>query len=159
MGLGQVEGRQGVGRGVVSLIWLWKCVEKPGVKPTRGPPDHDMARPPSKQNGRQMSSRRFVVESHRHQRQRLHDAKPTLEAPTKQFSIAARDKNARSLKSRRRGNQSLQIFVRLANRVPPKRHRRGIRSHAPIALGNNCRAMLNRILQLAPTFVPVNSHT
>jgi hypothetical protein len=28
MGLGQVEGRQGVGRGVVSLLRLWKCVEK-----------------------------------------------------------------------------------------------------------------------------------
>lgn len=39
MGLWQVEGRQGVARGVVSLIRLWKCVEKPGVKPTRGPPD------------------------------------------------------------------------------------------------------------------------
>ena len=28
MGLAQVEGRQGVRWGVVSLIWLWKCVEK-----------------------------------------------------------------------------------------------------------------------------------
>jgi hypothetical protein len=28
MGLGQVEGRQGVRRGVVSLLWLWNCVEK-----------------------------------------------------------------------------------------------------------------------------------
>jgi len=28
MGLGQVEVRQGVGRGVVNLIGPWKCVEK-----------------------------------------------------------------------------------------------------------------------------------
>ena len=39
MALGQVEGREGVGRGVVSLIRLWKCVEKskaPGAKPAPG---------------------------------------------------------------------------------------------------------------------------
>jgi len=77
----------------------------------------------------------------------------------KQLRIAARNKNARPLKSRRCGNQSLQIFVRLANRVPGKRHRRGIRSHAPIALRDSCRAMLNRILHLAPTVVAVNSQT
>jgi hypothetical protein len=28
MGLGQIEGSEGVGQGVVSLIWLWKCLEK-----------------------------------------------------------------------------------------------------------------------------------
>ena len=32
MGLGQVEGIEGVGRGVVSLMRLWKCVEKCGER-------------------------------------------------------------------------------------------------------------------------------
>jgi hypothetical protein len=28
MGLAEVEGFEGVGWGVIGLIWLWKCVEK-----------------------------------------------------------------------------------------------------------------------------------
>jgi hypothetical protein len=28
MGATEVEGFEGVGRGVIGLIWLWKCVEK-----------------------------------------------------------------------------------------------------------------------------------
>jgi hypothetical protein len=28
MGLMEVEGFEGVGRGVIGLLWLWKCVEK-----------------------------------------------------------------------------------------------------------------------------------
>src|SRR5580704_16904880 len=42
---------------------------------------HDRSRSASKQNRRQIGPRRFVVESHRHQRQRLHDLKPAPEAP------------------------------------------------------------------------------
>jgi len=28
MGVAEVEGFEGVGRGVMGLLWLWECVEK-----------------------------------------------------------------------------------------------------------------------------------
>lgn len=41
MGVAEVARFEGVGRGVIGLIRLWKCVEKsedPRVEPTRGAP-------------------------------------------------------------------------------------------------------------------------
>ena len=43
MGLAEVERFEGVGRGVMGLLRLWKCVEKskaPGAKPAPGAPAH-----------------------------------------------------------------------------------------------------------------------
>ena len=38
IGVGEVESFEGVGRGVMSLLWLWKCVEKSDDPGTSGEP-------------------------------------------------------------------------------------------------------------------------
>jgi hypothetical protein len=38
MEMGQVEGREGVGQGVVHLIRLWKCVEKSKIPSAKASP-------------------------------------------------------------------------------------------------------------------------
>jgi hypothetical protein len=43
MGVAEVERIEGVGRGVMGLLWLWKCVEKskaPAMKAIRGAHGH-----------------------------------------------------------------------------------------------------------------------
>ncbi len=51
MAVEEVDGIERVGRGVMGLLWLWKCVEKskaPHVKPTCGAPPKRPGHPPSK---------------------------------------------------------------------------------------------------------------
>ena len=64
MGLGQVEAAQGVGRGVVGLIRLWKCVENskaPGAKPAPRAPDSQVRHQNQPPDGSRPLMRRYVT--------------------------------------------------------------------------------------------------
>src|SRR5256885_800312 len=112
-----------------------------------------------KQDRRQVRASGFVVKPRRHQHHRLHHAKPALKTPAKQCRVASGDKNSRTLKLRGCRDQCLQIPIGFANGMTEKGNGRCVGSDSPLRFGDHGCALLNCVIEFAPTVVAVDSHT